>query len=325
MRLLGLILVFLINTTTALAQSEERHALVIGNSEYQTSPLRNPRNDAIDVAEQLRNMGYKIYQDGPLLDLDRIALESAITRFAGSLQDGASALFYYAGHGMAVANDNYLIPINHQLQFQEQLPDRSVSLRSVVDLLKNANPEGTNVLLLDACRDNPLVRSFRSAQNGLRRLNDIPRGIFVGYAADNGQIAEDGLGRNGTYTEELLNVMAKNPHAIIEIAHKEVAQNVYKKTKGKQFPVSENKVYGNWCFDDCENVPAEETPVTSQTPQKDWQAVRNSGISIKPKRNIWQIAGGVALGLVVVGLLRDDDDPPPESTGNFTLNLQPPQ
>jgi len=341
MRLLGLLLVFLISALPITAHSEERFALVVGNSNYQSNPLRNPRNDAIDMAEQLSSMGYKLYQDGPLLDLDRVSLEAAVSRFAGSLPTNASAVFYYAGHGMAIENDNYLIPINHQLKFQEQLPDRTVSLRSIVDVLKNANPEGTNVVLLDACRDNPLVRSFRSVQTGLRRLNDIPRGIFVGYAADNGQVAEDGLGRNGTYTAELLKVMANNPRVIVEIAHKEVAQNVYQKTNGKQFPVSENKVYGNWCFASCDSPIAEQPENTPLPKNNDWQAVatepeletakRDSGLSIKSNRKTWQIVGGVALGVIAAGLALSnssggDGEKGSSSSGSqFKLILIPPE
>lgn len=328
-RILGLTLILVVCLTPiALHAAEttvERYALVIGNSDYDGNALLNPRNDALDMAEQLNVMGYQIHSGGALLDLSRLDMEQAVVEFARSLPRSASALFYYAGHGMATKDDNFLIPINHQLQFQEQLRDRTVSLRSVVEIMKNANPEGINVLLLDACRDNPLVRSFRSSQTGLQRLVDIPRGIFIGYAADSGQVAEDGVGRNGTYTSELLKVMAKNSNIIVEVAHKEVAKNVYEKTQGQQFPVSENKVYGNWCFATCKSVVVENNDIENTNDSVVAQTTTQPRIEIKPKSNTWKIVGGVVLGLVVAGLLIDDDnDPSNENPDSFNLIIPPP-
>ncbi|MFK7892883.1 MAG: caspase domain-containing protein [Granulosicoccus sp.] len=197
------------------ANASTRHALVIGNSDYDESALLNPRSDAIDMAKQLELMGYEVFGGGPALDLDRIGIERTIRAFARSLPENANALFYFAGHGMATDNDNYLIPVQHRLEFLEQLPDRAVSLKSTINLFKNANPEGINVVLLDACRDSPLARSYRSNREGLQRLDDIPRGVFIGYAADQGQVAKDGQGRNGTYTSELLQIMREQPNVII--------------------------------------------------------------------------------------------------------------
>lgn len=300
----------------------ERHALVIGNSNYADGQaLLNPANDAKDMADQLSQLGYKIHGGGPALDLDRVGIERTLRAFAQQLPKDAHALFYYAGHGMATQNDNYLIPLNHNLEFQEQLPDRTVSLRSAVDLLKSANPGGINVVLLDACRDNPLDRSFRSTRAGLTRLNDIPRGVFIGYAADSGQLAEDGIGRNGTYTGELLSVLREKPNVIIELAHKEVASRVYEKTGGKQFPVSENKVYGNWCFGDCADpvVTSSASPAAPAAPESKFQLSKNR----------WLIIGGAVAAAVVVGAIAGSGGSGSTDTGGsgsqtFTLELTPP-
>jgi len=315
------VLFLLLGFFSTLASAVERHALVIGNSNYQSNALTNPLNDAIDMATQLSQMGYKIHGGGPALDLDRVGIERAARAFAQQLPKDAHALFYYAGHGIATKTDNYLIPIKHQVEFQEQLPDRTVSLRSIVDLLKNANPGGINVVLLDACRDNPLSESYRSTRTGLNRLNDIPRGVFIGYAADTGQVAEDGIGRNGTYTEELINVMRDQPNVIIEIAHKQVASRVYEKTRGKQFPVSENKVYGNWCFGSCSDPivtsKSEFAPVDSSS------TVTTPAIS-KRNTNRWWIIGGTVAAAVIVGLAASSSSDPDRDSGNFTLEISPP-
>lgn len=306
--------------TIAKAATVERHALIIGNSNYKEGALKNPKFDAIDVSAQLESLGYRIYLGGPALNLDRLGIERTLKGFAQQLPQNAEALLYFAGHGMATVKDNYLIPVNHKLEYEEQLPDRAVSLRSAVDLLKNSNPEGVNVVLLDACRNNPLGRSFRSSRVGLSRLVDIPTGVFIGYAADAGQVAGDGILRNGTYTSELLAVMRERPDVIIEVAHKEVAARVYQKTGGKQFPVSENKVYGNWCFGSCESPVVSTAPVES--PVQTTEAAPKSN-------NRWLIVGGAVLGAVALGLLSGGSggggsgDDGSDNT-NFTLQLTPP-
>ncbi|MEM7257606.1 MAG: caspase family protein, partial [Pseudomonadota bacterium] len=166
----------LIAAALPCVQASERHALVIGNSDYLIQPLVNPRNYATDVAAELRNMGYKLHNGGALLDLNRRDIVRALITFADALPNNADVLFYYAGHGMSVGRENFLIPIGHQLEAVEQLPDAAISLRFVLERLKNANPQGTNVVLLDACRDNPLTRSFRSTRAGLSTEQEIPRG-----------------------------------------------------------------------------------------------------------------------------------------------------
>jgi len=299
--------------------ASQRHALVIGNSDYASSRLLNPHNDARDMTDQLRAMGYEIYGGGPVLDLDRIGIERTIRAFARSLPEQAHSLFYYAGHGISTREDNYLIPINHNLEYLEQLPDRAVSLRSVVELFKNANPDGINVLLLDACRDSPLSSDYRSSRKGLLKLHDIPRGIFIGYAADEGQVAEDGKGRNGTYTGELLQVMREKPDVIIEVAHKDVASRVFEKTGGEQFPVSENKVYGDWCFGIC----AEPLALGATS------GFQAANVAVQPASAVssssfnWKVIGAVALGLLVVGAAMQDDNGP-DAPSSFQLIVEPP-
>jgi len=308
---LSLCVFSLLLLTPLYTNATELHALVIGNSDYQSFALENPRNDVIDMAAQLKSMGYKIHTDGPLFDLDRVSMERSIDSFARKLPHGASAVFYYAGHGMATNSDNYLLPLKHNLESQAQLRDRAIGLRGIVDLLADYNSGGVNVFLLDACRNNPLTRSFRGMKRGLQRLNDVPRGVFIGYAAESGKVASDGMGgRNGTYTGQLLESMMENPNLSIEALHEVVANEVYKKTDGAQFPVSEDRVIGSWCFGSC-GYDAGNKPIRDESIAQS----EISKLEVKPKRNYWKIAGGVALGLVAIALVKDSftdsSDPPP--------------
>jgi len=301
----------------------ERHALVIGNSNYKELPLINPRNDASDMVSQLIVMGYKVYKNRALLDLNRQEIEAAMRAFADQLPDQANALFYFAGHGMANEDDNYMIPLDHNLVHEGNLRDRAVSLRATVDLMKRNNPAGLNIVLLDACRNNPLPKTFRSIERGLSRLNDLPQGIFVGYAADSGQVAEDGVGRNGAYTAELLAVMRQNPDLIIELAHKLVAESVFKKTNGKQFPVSENKVYGEWCFGICGSEVIVNLPPATVEQTNPTVASRTPAPEPVSSRRGWWIAGGVVAALLV-GALAQSGGGGGEGT-SYVLELDPPE
>jgi len=297
----------------SISHASERHALVIGNSEYKILDLKNPVNDATDMAAQLQTMGYKLFSDGPLLDLDLVSMESALQEFAESLPTGASAVFYYAGHGIANEHDNYLLPINSNLKSQFRLKDKTIGLRSIVRLLSTYNTDGVNVLLLDACRNNPLTRSFRGSQPGLQQLNGLPRSMFIGYAAESGKVASDNVeSDNGTYTGQLLESMEKYPQLEIDELHEVVANTVYEKTNGDQFPVSEDSIYGDWCFVECQSSPVPTLPPVKPT---------EVDIAINPTRNYWKIVGGIALGLAVVALASEKDEPSPSQVG---VLLDPP-
>jgi len=342
-RILLLTIVFLLSVPLS-SLAEEKHALIIGNSDYKLQPLKNPINDANDMAVKLRGFGYKVYSGGALLDLDRVSMERTIDKFASIVPNGSSVVFYFAGHGVAVNNDNYLIPINSNLDSQSQLRDRTVGLRGVVDYLKYSNPDGTNVLILDACRNNPLTRNFRGMKQGLQQLKDVPRGMFIGYAAEAGKTASDNFsGRNGAYTGQLLAALSRNPNRSIEDLHKDVADSVYDLTAGEQFPVSEYQVYGSWCFGTCTTAastqPSQQTPpitinldnsanssTTAASPvgETGGTQIRNvESEAIKPQRSRWKTVGGIALGVVlavlVAGSMDDGTDTP------IGVQLRPPQ
>jgi len=320
--LLSILICFLSIGCSTFAAATERHALVIGNSNYVEGSLVNPINDATDMAAQLQSMGYKIHGGAAAFDLDRLGIERAVDAFARQLPKGATALFYYAGHGMGFERANYLIPVKHNIETEDDLPDRAVSLRRITSVLENANPEGVNIALLDACRDNPLKRGYRTKRNGLTK-EEIPFGVFVGYAAGYGQVAEDGNGRNGTYTAELLNVLREQPGQIIEVAHKTVANRVIEKSNGKQKPAFEGNVYGNWCFGECINQVQKSQDASAVPDTKPDQPYSPP----EPKRfnRTWMIAGGVVAAALILGLSSTGSTATPsDGATTYTIELTPP-
>lgn len=294
------LLVFLSSSVQAAA---ERHAFVIGNSNYDNAPLKNPVNDATDMAAELTKLGYTLHRGEALLDLDLATFENELREFAFSLPKNAISLVYYAGHGISTNTDNYLIPIDAKLRYEEQLKTRAVSLRDTVALLNDRNREGLNVVLLDACRDSPLEKQFgRSLNQGLNRIGDLARGSFIGYSADEGQIAIDGRGRNGMYTGELLSALRESPGMPIQLLHNRVAKRVFEKTENTQypqFPVSEQKFIGEYCIGPCADeqqgsFSLNVTPADAKVCfyQNDWKCGSNVKLPLGVEYPVYATAAG---------------------------------
>ncbi len=181
------------------AQAAQRVALVIGNGEYKDAPLSNPVNDASDMAATLAGLGFAVQR---YTDLDQRQMHHAIRRFGDALTRAEVGVFYYAGHGMQVGGRNYLIPIGADIEAEDEVPYQAIDADQVLAKMESAhNP--VNILILDACRDNPLERSFRSASRGLVRM-ESPVGSLVLYATAPGATAADGTGRNGVFTQHLM-------------------------------------------------------------------------------------------------------------------------
>ena len=187
-------------------QASERVALVVGNADYSHAPaLANPRNDAADIAAALAEVGFSVET---ALDVDRGDFGGKFSDFARRTQGARAALFYYAGHGMQVDGENYLLPVDAELTDETQLGFQAVRLRDVLNGMRS----GTNLVFLDACRDNPFARKVaatmgaRSSAVG-RGLAPVERrsvrGTFIAYATAEGDIASDGTGRNSPFTAAL--------------------------------------------------------------------------------------------------------------------------
>ena len=221
----------------------KRTALVIGNSAYRFSPLKNPVNDAKAIAEQLRKMHFEVIFK---VDVNQQDMEQAIDLFSRKLDpEGQIALFYYAGHGVQVNGDNYLIPIGAHIKRQNDVRYKAVNIGQIMGSIGEGG-DNLNIVILDACRDNPLPRSFRSASRGLARV-ESPKGTILGFATSPGSVASDGEGDHGVYTKHLLANMRK-PGYSLEQVFKEVLRGVNTETNGQQTPWTESSFTGNFSF-----------------------------------------------------------------------------
>ena len=225
-----------------LSAAVERHALVIGNANYQSSPLRNPLNDARDMAAALKGLGFQVQS---LLDADAGQMEQAILDFGDRLRTGGVGLFYYAGHGVQAQGSNYLIPLQANISREIQLKRKAIDAGLVLDAMGAAN-NGLNIVILDACRDNPYANSFRNTTRGLARM-DSPTGSLIAYATAPGDVAADGDGRNGVFTKHLLEQMQK-PGVQVEQVFKQVTQAVHAETRQRQTPFTTSSLLGEFYF-----------------------------------------------------------------------------
>jgi len=241
-RTTALLLLF-IAISPALAQTAEtRVALVIGNAAYKAAPLDNPLNDARAVSKELAELGFTVVSRENL----RVAqIPEALREVRGRLRPGSVALFFYAGHGLQIKGINYLPAVDAAVEGEDDVPLQSLNLNQVLELMEDSKTR-LNLVFLDACRNNPFVRSFRSAANGLARVN-APSGTLISFATRPGQVALDGTGKHGVYTEHLLREMVV-PNQPIEQVLKGVVGGVKKSSKGKQEPWMEGSLEGDFYF-----------------------------------------------------------------------------
>jgi uncharacterized caspase-like protein len=207
-----------------------RRALVIGNSSYGFAPLKNPANDAKAIGEELRRAGFEVTTG---LDLPQAKMLEAIRAYGDSLaRTKAVGVFYFAGHGVQLAWRNYLLPLDAEIRRVEDIEAKCVDVNAVIEgIARAANP--MNVVILDACRENPFA-GVKLEQKGLSQL-DAPPATLLAYATAPGNLASDGDGANGLYTEQLLKEM-KVPDAKIEDVFKRVRLTVRRRSNGAQIP-----------------------------------------------------------------------------------------
>ena len=227
------------------AVSDKRIALVIGNGAYANSPLKNPVNDAKDIAIKLRKLGFDVVERN---NLQTKQIGGALREFRSKLSPGAVALVFYAGHGLQIKGINYLPAVDADINSEEDVPNQSLGVNKIMDVLDDARTR-LNLVFLDACRNNPYAsRSFRSADRGLARIS-APSGTLISYATKPGSVAADGNGRNGLYTSKLLAQMDSNIQ--IELTLKRVVTEVKAASQGKQEPWMEGSIEGDFCFGGC--------------------------------------------------------------------------
>jgi len=219
-----------------------RTALVIGNAAYKGAPLKNPVNDARGMAGALQGLGFnvKLY-----VNADYKSMYEAIRSFGRELSRGGVGLFYYAGHGMQVKGTNYLIPVGADIKEEDEVRFNAVDANLVLSKMESAGNR-TNIVILDACRDNPFSRSFRSSTRGLAVV-DAPRGSLLVYATAPGSVSADGSGRNGIFTGALLKHINESG-VDVEMMLREVRRDVMAETNNKQVPWSSSSLTGSFYF-----------------------------------------------------------------------------
>ncbi len=219
-----------------------RIALVIGNGNYATAPLANPVNDALLVAAALRVFGFEVVER---TNVDHRQMAAAVRDFGDKLRGGGAGLFYFAGHGMQIKGRNFLIPVGAEIQREDEVAYAALDAQAVLDKMDAAG-NGMNIMILDACRNNPFARSFRSAQQGLAQM-DAPVGTMVAFATAPGSVASDGTSKNGLYTEHLVREMGE-PAAKIEDVFKRVRVAVRRDSQNRQTPWEATSLEGDFYF-----------------------------------------------------------------------------
>jgi formylglycine-generating enzyme required for sulfatase activity len=246
-------------TAAGPASAEKRVALVVGNGAYTNIPkLDNPANDARLMADTLRALGFSLAGGGPQLNLDETGFRRAVQAFGDALAGADVALFYYAGHGVQVRGNNYLVPVGanpvKEADVDFQMLDTNVVLRQM-----ESSGARLNLVILDACRNNPFGgRGLRSSGAGLAQMQ-APQGTLISFATQPGNVAIDGTGRNSPYTQALADAIRK-PGVDIFRTFNEVGLTVASATGGVQQPwVSLSPIKGDFYF-----VPKPAEPAPKQ-------------------------------------------------------------
>ena len=232
------VLSFLCQTTSSFA--DKRVALVIGNGAYKHTPtLINPPNDARDVAEALASVGFDVTLK---VDVEKRQMDQAIAQFAREGRTADAALFYYAGHGMQFEGKNFLMPVDAELQDEVSLRYEMTALDDVRTALQLS--PGVKIMVLDACRDNPLadkfVRSISLSTRDIPKVQGYARpekaqGMIIVYATQADDVAEDGGGRNSPFSRAFLNEL-KEPGLEVGTMFRRISSDVYAATNGRQSP-----------------------------------------------------------------------------------------
>ena len=263
---LVLFIVFAITSTTVRA--EKRVALIIGNGAYPMAPLRNPINDARAMAKTLNQLGFEVILR---TNLSQRGMIEALRDFGARLGRGGEAVFYFSGHGMQVKGRNYLIPVDADIRGEDEVPYMSLDMAQVLDKLEAARSRA-NIVILDACRNNPFVRTFRSGRMGLAQM-DAPVGTLIAFATAPGSEARDGDSEFGTYTRHLLQHLS-TPGLQAELVFRRVREDVTAETKDRQVPWESSSLKGDFFFN------AETAARTPQRPSAQAQSVDPATIEL---------------------------------------------
>jgi uncharacterized caspase-like protein len=293
---LALLLISLLCSLPAAA--EKRVALVVGNSNYaQVGTLANPANDANDIASALKAAGFEVILG---IDVDKREFDKKVRNFADILEDADAAIFFYAGHGLQVAGRNFLLPVDARVQTERDLDFDAVNLDFVLKQMELGRADKTNIVFLDACRDNPFTRNLarsmgtRSASigKGLAQV-DTGVGTFIAYSTQPGNVALDGTGRNSPFTAALAK-RVREPDRNLTSVMIEVRKDVLAATGGKQVPWDHSALTGEFYFQPSTGERSE-TRGVGEDPEALQQRMRSLEDEVKKKSDAEQTSNIVAL------------------------------
>jgi formylglycine-generating enzyme required for sulfatase activity len=239
---------------------EGRVALIIGNSDYKSAPLENPANDASDLANALEKQGFNVLVRE---NVGERGLKEAVEVFAKHLKQGGIGLFFFAGHGIQLKDQNYLVPVDVGFDNETDISYKSVSAEYVLSRMAEAGNR-INVVILDACRNNPFQQARKNINKGLGVMNvgRAEKGTFIAYATSPGSTAADGSGRNGLYTKHLLRSLETSDSDIDKVFGR-VRTGVVQDTNGEQVPWTSSSVIGSFHFSVAEDIAALQRPTVS--------------------------------------------------------------
>ncbi len=236
-----------------------KRALVIGNSQYTHQALNKSMNDAIDMANNLVDMGFYVTR---AIDLNQHEMKGIINSFykdVRKIPQSAKqkvALFYFSGHGARSNRDeNYIIPTNNgRIKRESDLRDQAFNIRSEIkEPMEKVNSDGVNIIIADACCDNPYKGSSKSLKRGLKRMETYSKGgVVIAFAADEGETTYDGDGANGLYTTYLLNKMRENKNKPIDQVFIDLYDPVVKESQNQQHPWYISTLEDEYCLDGCD-------------------------------------------------------------------------
>jgi uncharacterized caspase-like protein len=224
---------------------KKKLALVIGNSAYQNGlNLNNPSNDADAMASALDRLGFHVVK---FVDMSQKQMKKEIDSFGYKLQSYDVGLFFYAGHGIQANGRNYLIPTDAIIETENDVEYNCVDAGRILAKMEDSGTQ-TNIIILDACRDNPFERTWsRGVKSKGLAFMDAPSGTIIAYATSPGNTASDGKGQNGVYTLAILNHI-QTPNITIEEMFKKVRVEVEEQTQKKQTPWESTSLRGNFYF-----------------------------------------------------------------------------
>ncbi len=236
------ILVLVLAVYSPILLAEQRIALVIGNAAYEQGALDNPVNDATAMSRKLSGLGFEVVS---VYDADLKSMQRGLLQFVNRIERGATSLVFYAGHAVQVNGRNYLMPVDGELTTEQAIKFDSMELSDILEALEQSTA-ATNLIILDACRNNPFEKKFRGGSRGLA-IVDATAGSLIAYATAPGSVAADGDGTNGLYTSELLKVLDV-PGLTVEEVFKRVRRSVMRESSGEQVPWESSSLVSDFVF-----------------------------------------------------------------------------